>query len=484
MNIISTKEDIKNILKKNEMAIFGVGGYPSTRSEIWPIVSDFEVVCGNASNELDSVRLRTKVFVSSAGAMNKITEKRPDMILSDEKAVEHINSSAKNKKVALYFYKPTRKLEEICRKNNWTMLSNSPELFEKYSSKIEFYKILEELKINRDIKIIDLEKLEENLDNLFEILGEKIVIQFVDEGGGRGTFFFGKNERDEIIGKISDRFGLIDKKKSKDMKIVVSRFVEGPVLSITGCITKDNGILTSYCQYQLIDIKDVTRNKKDAVGVFCGHDWSLSSQISDEINKQGVELVVKIGEKLKIAGLKGIFGLDLIWDKKNDNLLPLEINVRLLGTFPTAVYVQLNKDEVPLVAFHILEFLNIPYRINKEQVFKKGKKKNGAHLLVFNQAGFVVKCGKELKGGVYKLKNGKLEFSRLGVELVNIKEKEEFILTDGVPTGDLGYKKNGKLLKIIAKEKISEEDGKKLNKWMKNVVEAVYKELNLQPYEK
>ncbi|MFA6296891.1 MAG: hypothetical protein WC663_06045 [Patescibacteria group bacterium] len=478
MKIVSSKEDIKNILTENNVAIFGVGGYPSTRSEIWPLVSDFEVICGNLSGEIDSVKIRTKVFVADFESSNKIPEKRPDVVLSDKKVIEHINSSAKNRKTALYFYKPSKKSKEICQKNNWTMLSNSPELFERFSSKLEFYKILEELKINRDIKIFDLADLEKNLDNLFDEW-EKIVIQFVDEGGGRGTFFFNKNERAEVMDKIFARFDLINKKRNNAMKIVASRFVEGPVLSITGCITKDNGILTSYCQYQLIDIKEATKNKTNAVGVFCGHDWSQSVNIPDEINKQGVELVTKIGEKLKEAGLKGIFGLDLIWDKKNNQLLPLEINVRLLGTFPASVFVQLDKGEVPIVSFHILEFLNIPYKIKNEQVFKKDKKRNGGHLLIFNPLGKDVKCGKELKGGVYKLNNEKIEFLRLGVELIDIKNAGEFILTDGVPTKNLVYAKNGKILKIIANEEISEHDGKELNGWMKNVVKAVYEELGL-----
>jgi len=484
MILITNKEDIKKALEDNNFKLFGIGGYPSTRSEIWPLVNDYEVICGNPSGELDAIKQRTKVSVFLQTENNKIPEKKPQVILSDKSVVEHINSSGKNKKVALYFYKPTEKVAEICKKNNWIMIANKPELFEKYSSKLAFYKILEDLKINRDIKIFDLEKLDENLDSLFEMWGEKIVIQFVDEGGGRGTFFFKKEERNKIMDRIAERFELIDKEKSAGMKIVASRFVKGPVLSITGCITKDNGILTSYCQYQMIDIPETIKNKKDAVGVFCGHDWSLSKNIPDKINKKGIELITKIGEELKKGGMLGIFGLDLIWDKEKEDLIPLEINVRLLGTYPTTVYVQLDKGEVPLVAFHLLDFLGIEYKIKSEEVFRKDKVRNGAHLLLFNPTGFDAKCGKEVKGGVYKIVDGKMEWVRLGVELADIQNKGEFILTEGVPIKTLVYKRNGKLLKVLAKEELSANDAKELNLWAKEIVEVIYKELNLQPNEK
>ncbi len=484
MTIIEKKEDISKVLQENNFKLFGIGGYPSTRSEIWPLVSDYEVICGNPSGELDAIKQRTKVSVFLQTEKNKIPEKKPQVILSDKEVVEHINSSSENKKVALYFYKPTKKVEGICKENNWVMIANSFELFEKHSSKLAFYKILEDLKVNRDMKILDLEKLDEELDNLFEIWGEKIVVQFVDEGGGRGTFFFKKEERSEIMDKISERFELIDKEKSIGMKIVASRFVEGPVLSITGCITSDNGILASYCQYQMIDIPEAIKNKKDAVGVFCGHDWSLSKQIPDEINNKGIELITKIGEKLKEGGMLGIFGLDLIWDKEKNDLVPLEINVRLLGTYPTTVYVQLDKGEVPLVGFHILDFLGIKYKIKDKSVFRKDKARNGAHLLLFNPTGYDAKCGKELKGGVYKLNNGKMEWVRLGVELIDIQNKGEFILTEGVPIKSLVYKRNGKLLKVLAKEELSINDATELNLFAKQIVEVIYKELNLQPNEK
>jgi hypothetical protein len=350
-------------------------------------------------------------------------------------------------------------------------------------SRSEFFGILKELNIRRNYIETPLSSFSEKIDDIFKKLGEKIVIQLSDEGGGRGTMIFAKKDRGSIVSQIESRLKLI-KKEGENPVLFVSSFVTGPAISLTGCITRANGVLSSYCQYQLIDIPEVTRNKEDATGIFCGHDWSLSKEIPDSIHRKARKLLEKIGLSLKRRGALGIFGLDLMWDKKTNTLLPLEINLRLLGTFPTSVYVQLEKREVPLVAFHLLDFLKIPYKISSSLVFRKGARREGAHLILFNPLGEDANCQAGLRGGVYCLRNKRLMFIRLGAELKYIINKGEFILTEGVPEKDAVYRKNGKLLKIITREAISKNGGKTLNSFGKNIVNAVYQALNLKPYEK
>jgi|GEM_PF-2044313 len=481
---IKNIKDVKGALASNNFQLFGIGGFPSTRSEIWPFVPGYEIICSNKTGELQSVRQNVPVNVFSKKKKPiPYPVKKPFLLLSDKKVESFIRRNSKGKKVGIYIYQPTSEVEDICRKKGWMMIANPSKLYKKLDSRQVFYRLLKKIGFERKVILLKLKELPNKIDYIFEKLGNKVAIQLMDEGGGRGTLFFEKKDKDIVVRQIKTRLEII-KKGGENPRLSVSSFIEGPALSITSCITKNNGVLSSYCQYQLIDIPEVTRNKGDATGIFCGHDWSLSNNIPPGIHKRSRSLAKKIGGELRKKGALGIFGLDLMWNKKNNSLIPLEINLRLLGTFPTAVYVQLEKKEVPLVAFHVLDLLGIQYKVSELSVYSKKAKRNGAHLLLFNPLGCDAFSSKNLRGGIYEIKSRKLKFIRFGVELKDIKKKGEFIITEGVPEAGAVYRRNGKILKVITRQSISKRGGKELSAWGKTIARTVYKGLSLKPYDK
>jgi predicted ATP-grasp superfamily ATP-dependent carboligase len=480
--IISNSEDIRRILDLNNISIFGLGEYPSSRSEIHFFTPNLEVICEKKTGEFESIKENIPVvyFPKSISEKN-IRSQKAAPSLRDERIISHIRKRSKNKKIALYIYKSSPKIEMICKKYKWKTLALPTALYHKFSDKLEFYKILKELRMPAQYTLVKFRQLESRLPDLFKKYGNKIVIQFLYERGGRGTFFFNRKDKEKIVEEIKNRLTILNK-KGRIEYVTVSRFVDGPSLSITGCITKSNGILTSYCQYQLIDISEVSSNKIDATGIFCGHDWSLSNNIPLAIHKKAQNLIEKLGNKLKKRGVLGIFGLDLIWDKINNRLVPLEINPRLLGTFPAAVYVQIEKKEIPLIAFHILDFLNIPYKIKSGETYRKELFRHGAHIILHNPEKYDVICQKQLRGGVYALNKNRLRYLRSGSELSDIESKNEFIITEGGPIRGRVYRRDRRLLRIITKRGISKLGGKILNDWGKIIVKSIYKELDLRPH--
>jgi hypothetical protein len=479
--IISTITDVRNLLQEKGFNIFGLGEYPSSRSEIRAFTPNLEVICEKKTGEFESVKQKVPV-VYFPKSISKNLSRSGKISLSprDKRIISYIKKKSGKKKVALYLYKSSPKIEGICKKYGWTVISLPTSLYHKLSDKLEFYKILKKLRVPARYTLVGFKKLEGQLPDLFKKYGDRIVIQFLYERGGRGTFFFNRRGKGKIVKEIKKRLTILNKKGEIEY-VTVSRFVEGPALSIAGCITRNNGVFSSYCQYQLIDIPEVTKNKEDATGIFCGHDWSLSNNIPSAIHRKARSLVEKIGQELKKKGALGIFGLDLMWDKKNNSLVPLEINPRLLGTFPAAVYMQLEKKEVPLIAFHVLEFLNIPYKIKDENIYRKDLSRHGAHIILHNPEKYGVVCQNQLQGGVYVLAKNSLRYLRSGVELSDIKNKSEFIITEGGPIKGREYKRDRRLLRIITKRAILKAEGKQLNDWGKNVIKSVYKKLNLKP---
>lgn len=477
---IKNIEDIKDFLFEHKIKIFGVGSYPSTRSEVWPLVPDYEVICANKTGEYASIKEKLKVAVF-AKDKNAYPMQKPGMILSDKKVINYIKKNAGGKRVGIYCFKPDCDIDRICKKNNWTTIANSSSIFEKLDDKLEFLRIMRKTGIRKDSLIVNTGELDKKLPLIFKKFGNKIVIQLPKEGGGRGTFFFNEKEKNKIPERIKEALKSPEI-GTKSRVLIANRFVDGPSVSISGCITKDNGILVSSCRYQLTDIREAT--KVGFSGVFCGNDWSLSQNIPRSIHEKAGRMAKKIGKILKIEGARGIFGIDFIWDKKKNSLMPLEINPRLLGTTPVSAQTHLIKKDVPLEAFHVLEFLNIKYKIASEKVYLKNFAHSGAHLIIYNQLETPMRCTKKVEGGVYGLVRNKLRYVRKGFELSNLQEKGTFILTDGVPTNKYIYRKNRKLFRIITREKISRNGGKELNGWGRDIVKASRSHFNFQPAKK
>lgn len=464
---ISSVADVKKILAEHNVKIYGVGGLPITRSEIWPLVDDFELICANKTGEFESVARKVKIKCFQFPRSEFV--KSPEKILSDNKVIRYIKESSKGKKVGIYVLRPTKKTHITCNENGWVLIANSEKLYDKLEDRLEFFEILKKVGLSKEFCVLRLSKFEKKIDSIFKEFGNRIVAQFLSGGGGLGTFFITGNEgKGAVIDEIRKRME-IAKNTDNDPKLVVSKFIEGSSISISGCVTKDNGILTTHVQYQLIDIQESIKGKDDAQGVFCGNDWEYSNRIPCSVCNEAEDITKKVGNEIKKRGYLGIFGIDFMLDKERKKLVPIELNPRLLGTLPMIVYVQLDKKEVPIVAFHLLEFLKIPYSIKNKSIYKKDHKRVGAHLIIFNPFKHKIRFKKDIQGGIYKISHGSLTFVREGVEMEDLRRDNEFILTDGVPVKGFSYGQNRKILRIITKRSIAENGGGALNKRGKNI---------------
>ncbi len=481
---INSISDVKKTLNETQIKVFGIGGTPITRTEAHHFIDNLEVICSvNAKEEIAQISKKVQITCFPLKNENDTYIKKPSKILSNKKIQDYINTSKKDyDKIAIFVMKPDLSLEKICKENDWILIGNKANIVEKYNHKGVFQEILFKTGLSNDAQILKLNELNDKIDDLFEKLGQKIVIQLAVSGGGRGTFFFEKKDKDTIMKAIKKRIETISDDVSADSDVIVNSFFAGPTLSILGTITRDNGVLVANPQHQLIDIAEVTRLKNDANGVFCGHDWTLF--VPDDIRKQAIEIAQKIGIFLQKDKVLGIFGTDLIWDIERNIVVPIEINTRLTGVFPAFVDVQLLHGEVSLMAFHVLDFLNVSYEVDEISVYRKDGFKLGAHLIVFNDNEYDSRLiQSHLRGGVYCLKNnGEIEFKRGGFEISDIKNDREFVVTDGVPEPGAVYMRNRKLLKILSKEPLA-ENSYTLSEFGKQIVQNIYNSLIFEKYE-
>jgi len=478
--LIKDLETLKKFFDSIKTPIFGVGVYAFNRLGLENIVPNYQILSLRYSLETKLIEKDIKILSLEKGMGTKhLREPRnATTVLKHEKTKKYLRQF---KKPALMVYKPFKKMEKICQENGWQLMANpshfGKELFE---NKIKFRKILEEIEVAVPPgKITSVDKL--HYGHLMNRYGLPFVVQHPTRGGGKGTFFI-NNQMDfeQAFKKLSTPLEEYEesKKDTPPTEVIVSQFIQGSSPSITGCLTK-YGILSTNLQHQILDIPQLYNPEKGS-GLFCGHDWT-NSRFPEEISQQAYQYVERVGQYFKKYNYQGIFGLDFVLDEKTNQLYVTECNPRLLGSLPTINMVQLINNEIPILACHVLEFLNVDYQIDIEEVNKlMRQEKIGAQMILHNLSGRWARNYQQIKAGVYKLKNNKLEYLRAGYDLRHLKDKEEFLLGDGVPLKKSHFSPNRRICRVLTLNKVLLAP-KQLTPWASQVAEAVYQAFKIRP---
>ena len=406
-------------------------------------------------------------------------------VIGHPKTRKFLDKFTSQERPAILVYKPSTKMEKICKENNWNLLAN-PTSFgkETLENKIKFRKILKEIGVPVPPgKISSVDKL--HYGHLMNKYGLPFVIQHPTKGGGKGTFFINNQEDfDKAFKKLKGRWkpGLQDDAETKYEQVpeaLVAKYIQGSSPSITGCVTR-HGIISTNLQHQIVDIPELFSPEKGS-GLFCGHDWT-ASEFDDEVKSQAYEAVEKIGQYFKSLGYKGIFGLDFVLDRETNKLYTVECNPRLVGSFPVLPMTQELNNEPSILAFHIMEFLNLDYEIDLDEINRLMRQdKIGTQMISHNLTKRWARNHKQMKAGVYKLDNDELKYLRPGYKLTHIKNDEEFVLADGIQFKKSPFSPNRRLGRILTLKRVLDDSYKQLTPWALKVTEEIHKAHDLKP---
>lgn len=474
-----TNINLLELLKNSKTKIVGVGVTAFNRVMPAFFLPDYQIVCYKNSREIKEIEKKCQVLAIERDCRRGVKRLNSLAILSHPEVQKYLCSLGEG--LGIFVYKSTERIAKLCQENNWQLIANPPEVRDPFENKKIFRETLEKVGLEpipgEILKITDFN--EKIFGKMQEKYGEEIVLKLpeVRQGGGKGNTFV-KTKKDLV------RFWQKVKKLGEIYKLenmIVEKKIKGISPSITGCVTRF-GVLTGVVQTQITDIPQVINVKKGG-GMFVGHDWSWRHYPKD-IQRQARRIVQKFGGYLQKKGYKGIFGIDLIVEEETGKVYPCECNPRFTGAFPVYSMIQLRQGEIPFDVFHLLELLGVDYQLDFEAVQKSyWQKKEGAHIILNNKAEDWVEVGGEIKSGVFRLKNGDLEFVRDGFSLLDIKDKEEFVLTDGVPFRGEIIKPNLRILKIVFPCQILAADGKSIDERTKKIIELVYEKLDLKPVE-
>lgn len=452
---------MQNFPQKEELKKFtfiGIGKTAFSRLGPEKSISNYKIFYLNDSDE-DSELVKDVATKKIEIEKEKKYKSTILNVLNNEKAINEIKSQTNS---VLFLYFVNSGVEKFLQKNNIGFIGTRNSKFNYLRSKVGFYKLLGDLGI-KTLKHLILKKNQLNFTNIRNELGN-FVIQRETRGGGQGTVFvFSKKDFDNAKEKF--------KNLSSEEELRITQYIDGVSPSITLCVTK-NGAIRSPLQYQILSPKEAM-NSELGLGRFAGHDWS-SSDFDENTERQADIIAEKLTQNLK-GEYRGILGVDFVLDNNSKVLYPIECNPRLLGSYPVFSMVQDRLGEPQILYYHFLASILPQVKIDAPMINKETKKKKeGAQILFYNKKNSEFEIKKSLKTGVYTLEDDKLKFLRPGYDLRKLRNKKEFIITDGVFQKGTILRKYKKIGRILTLNQVLGNDHKNLNTWAKNILDLIY----------
>ena len=428
-------QQIKRLFSRLDGPVIGVGMTAFSRIVPAFFLQSYRIICNRKTRDLSLLRKKVPIFCLGEtvgdGRSNHVEN---SFQLLSNRCVEEALVSGRDHRY-LFLYQNYPELEKLSDKKGWKLLANPSELRIRIGQRLFF---------EQAVSVLGLPKIpggifpwsvmaERDYGKWVEELGPKLVVQLpeIDKGGGRGTFFVGsKEDYDSVQKKLANGVWRGVRLRS----VSVHSFLEGIPASAAVCITR-NGILISGLQKQFIDLPYCRGFEEN--GVFCGHVWDRdiwSESIQNEVRKQAR----KVGCHLASLGYKGIAGIDFIVQLEKKKVYPVEINPRLTGAFPMFSLLQLRQGVIPMEAFHLLEFLDIPYRMDVESINRQYERPlTGSQLLVFRGADQNINSCRPFRAGIWEYNRGNrtCSFLKESFDLGEIKNQTQFIVADGPPDG-------------------------------------------------
>ncbi len=249
-------------------------------------------------------------------------------------------------------------------------------------------------------------------------LGTDLVIQSPFGDSGHTTFFISnESEWEKYAAEIV---------KEKEVKIMKRINCKGS--AIEACVTQ-HGTVVAPLMTELVGFKELTPYK----GGWCGNEI-YADAFTPAIRAKAWKYTQLFGNQLRKEGYKGYFELDFLIDQDNQQLYLGELNPRITGASSITNHAVFALSDMPLFLFHVLEWMNQPYKLNVNAINKRWFNPDnidswGQMVIKFTEKE-VRLITKAPQSGIYIMKeNGNIQFDRIDTHRRAVeKENEAFFL--------------------------------------------------------
>jgi biotin carboxylase len=279
------------------------------------------------------------------------SEQINNYLLRDPEVREHLGRRGGVPMVAMVFF--DEETEEICREQGYQLILPPDSLRRRLDSKIVTTQLGNEAGAPSVPNVLAKATSYEELTALATSagLGTDLVVQTPYGDSGKTTFFI-KSSRD-----WDDCADHVDGQQLKVMKRINNQ-----AAAVEACITR-HGTIVGPFMTDLTGYPELTPYK----GGWCGNDV-FPEALSEHDRAIAIGHVRKLGDRLAREGYKGFLEVDVLVDLDTGEVYLGELNPRISGVSSMTNVTAGAYADVPLFLFHLLEFMDVDYTIDVEEI--------------------------------------------------------------------------------------------------------------------
>jgi biotin carboxylase len=272
-------------------------------------------------------------------------------LLRDPEVRAYLKRRGGTPMVAMVFF--DEETEEICKELGYNLILPPDSLRRRLDSKIVTTQLGNEAGAPSVPNVIGKADSYTELQALAteHNLGADLVVQTPYGDSGKTTFF---------IKAESDWDNNADNMVGQELKVM--KRINNKAAAVEACITR-HGTIVGPFMTDLTGYPELTPYK----GGWCGNDL-FPEALSEDHRATAISHVRKMGDRLAQEGYLGFLEIDVLVDLDTDEVYLGEINPRISGASSMTNVTAGAYADVPLFLFHLLEFMDVKYTINVEEI--------------------------------------------------------------------------------------------------------------------
>lgn len=366
----------------------------------------------------------------------KSGEEINNYLLKDPEVQKFIADRGGRPKIAMVFF--DEETEQICDELGYDLILPADELRQRLDSKIVTTQLGNEAGVpsapNVLVDAVDSwdEVLAIAADNS---LGKDLVLQTPYGDSGKTTFFL-KSEADwdehaeDILGQ----------------QVKIMRRINNKAAAVEAVLTRAGTVVGPFMT-DLTGYPELTPYE----GGWCGNDV-FPGALSEEHRARAIEMVQRLGERLRHEGYVGFFEVDVLVDLDTGDVYLGELNPRISGASSMTNVTAGAYADMPLFLFHLLEYMDVDYSLDVHEINERWRElaanDQWSQLIMKEPTDLVERILAAPETGTYRLEDdGTLRFVRVSYDWHEVTAEDECFFMRVYGPGD--YRFHGADLGIL-----------------------------------
>jgi biotin carboxylase len=258
-------------------------------------------------------------------------------------------------------------------------------------------------------------------------LGDDLVVQTPYGDSGKTTFF---------IATPADWDGCAAELAGQQLKVM--KRINNKAAAVEACITR-HGTIVGPFMTDLTGYPELTPYP----GGWCGNDL-FPDALSEADRASAINHVRKLGDRLASEGYKGFLEIDVLVDLDDGAVYLGELNPRVSGVSSMTNVTAGAYADVPLFLFHLLEFMDVDYLVDAEEINQRWLDLAAADVwsqLIMKEPGDTIEriLAAPRTGTWHMADSGKLSFARTSNDWHEISREDEAFFMRVYAPGDFRF---------------------------------------------